>query len=173
MITKEEQDKLHDRMRASKPSELFVAEVLKKWAYEPERTPHSIAPDYDSRLEHSDKGDLWVKGFFTDAKEICEAHKNFTGSHDFKYPQVLVDNVGAYDRKEVKPRMHVILSPDWMNMIVVYGNTFHEWWKAEFWAPLDKTMKWGYFCTKKNAHWHKVPEGLEEAKADLYPRFDK
>ena len=116
------------RLIRSKPAVERVAKHINtKPGFYAEVMPQFIRPSRELALEYADSGDirLYREVGMVDVKHYETYH--FTCMTDFPYRQVLVDNLGTYSRKEVKPLCHYIVSDDLENAVVVPLSTFESW----------------------------------------------
>lgn len=85
--------------------------------------PTSFAPRAEDWRDYSDSGDLFIE----QRVEVKHLSAQFTGRHDWPFPDFIVCGKGAHDRAEPKPYCYIVLSKDKQTAGIVMGDTDHEW----------------------------------------------
>ena len=114
---------LKDFRSSIRSVEKFAA-ILKNRGVQVWLPPTQVTPDFESRMEYADGGDLML--------QLRAEHKvrslNFTSREDFPFPTILIDEKYKIDSKADSPLFaYFIQSEDGQCVACVYGHTKHRW----------------------------------------------
>ena len=160
-------DKTHEEFkRKLRESDIAVGKVAhyleEKFGLQVVKSPLSVAPTFDERMEHSDSGDLWVNFALQPRRvEVKELTTPFTCAKDWKWePHFIVCSKSSFDQADPKPLMYILMNPANTHLAIVKTKT-HEHWYAEY--RIDQTMpkpirQLFYFCPLPKVVWHKIDQ---------------
>jgi len=88
-----------------------------------------VAPTFDDRRRYQDGGDLWIIEPDDRVRfEVKSTSYTFTGRADWPFTYgAYVTAVGAWERAQPKPVMHIIVSPDLRAIAKISSLTRSEW----------------------------------------------
>ena len=86
------------------------------------------AKRYADWKQYKDDGDIYMyKDLDVYRIEVKQYSKDFTGSHDYPYPNVLICAKHSYDNATPKPYAYMLLNKNRTHMGIVNTETFPDW----------------------------------------------
>ncbi len=135
MLRPEERDnrKVVQHVRQSQDDVWRVARWFSDKGYEVRIPPTSYAKNYQDRLNHQDKGDLYVKFQKEERVEVKGLSAQFTSKDDWPMGKTaIVCAKHAFDHAEPKPFFYVLLSADKIHAMFIRSDTKEHWEVKEF-----------------------------------------
>lgn len=124
-----------------------AARWLRSYDFTVERNMLKIAPDFESRHDYSDEGDLYIVGGKFKKKVRVEVKKSeypWPKGRIITYPGPIYGIPGfaicsdhSYDQADPKPYMYLWFNKFFDQLAIIKCDTFDEWWKD--WLP-DKKL---------------------------------
>lgn len=106
--------------------------------------PMSVRRTYAERMQHVDNGDLYINQRI----EVKRRGFNFTGRHDFPFPDFIVCARHSFDNAVPKPFAYVIVSADYKTAGIALCEATQKYWTTDTLRDhrYDNVAQALYFC---------------------------
>lgn len=147
-------DEFKDALAKSHESVALVLTFLLGKGGHVEVKPSTVRPDFESRMEYMDDGDIEIR------QRIEVKHKkslDFTCWKDYPYDTVIVDEQYKVDKlKPLDLWGYVMLNKASTHVVVAFGNTMNLWGLLKVWDKPDKQYRTYYVCRKNLCYFCKI-----------------
>ena len=161
---KKDFDLFRGHLEASDEAVVEAAKCLCAQGYTISRPPTSVAPSRAECLQHVDNGDLFVHMRL----EVKHLSANFTGLHDWPFPDFIVCSKNSYDRANPKPYAYWIWNKARTHVAIVGRDSFKRW------EPKEKTDRRYnnmtqdfYHCPLEDVYWMKVEDNHDTTQPPI------
>lgn len=129
----EQHKKFLERLNGSVAALFAVAQYISDCGYDIMVPAIKYAPTADVHMDYVDAGDIMIRRDSDEWERIEVKGKNtqFTGKHDFPFPDVFLSNKAAADRADPKPAAYFVVSKDLKTAIIVRDETREHWFEVK------------------------------------------
>ena len=132
-------EKFVEHLEASHEGVMNAMNWFLKKGYEVTIPPTTVAESYETRMNHVDNGDLFIKMRI----EVKRLGVTFTGRDDWPYgKKFMVCGKDSFDRADPKPFAYLIQSKDLKSMGIVLSASSKNWYVEN---KLDKRYPEPYY----------------------------
>ena len=140
----EERDnrKVIQHVRKSQDDVWRVARWFSEKGYEVRIPPTSYAKTYQDRLNHQDKGDLYVTFQKEERVEVKGLSRQFTCKDDWPMGNIaIVCAKHSFDHANPKPFFYILLSADKVHAMFIRSDTKEHWEEKEYTDKRYESMR--------------------------------
>ena len=144
MLRQEERDnrKVIQHVRKSQDDVWRVARWFSEKGYEVRIPPTSYAKNYQDRLNHQDKGDLYVTFQKEERVEVKGLSRQFTCKDDWPMGNIaIVCAKHSFDHANPKPFFYILLSADKVHAMFIRSDTKEHWEEKEYTDKRYESMR--------------------------------
>ena len=144
MLKPEERDnrKVIQHVRKSQDDVWRVARWFSEKGYEVRIPPTSYAKNYQDRLNHQDKGDLYVTFQKEERVEVKGLSRQFTCKDDWPMGNIaIVCAKHSFDHANPKPFFYILLSADKVHAMFIRSDTKEHWEEKEYTDKRYESMR--------------------------------
>ena len=148
MLRPEERDnrKVIQHVRKSQDDVWRVARWFSEKGYEVRIPPTSYAKNYQDRLNHQDKGDLYVTFQKEERVEVKGLSRQFTCKDDWPMGNIaIVCAKHSFDHADPKPFFYVLLSADKVHAMFIRSDTKEHWEVREYTDKRYESMRQRFY----------------------------
>ena len=152
MDTEKEEVKQRDflaDLRNSYSSLLIAAEYWRKRKYRVTLQPNEECPPDGDWKDYVDECDLTL----SIPIEVKQSSKAWCGAFDYPFAQVRVMAKHAWDSKDPKPHLVMIMDAEAQAAVIVPGSSFPTWIERHQTDSRDGRSQWVYDCSKRKCEW--------------------
>ena len=144
MLRQEERDnrKVIQHVRKSQDDVWRIARWFSEKGYEVRIPPTSYAKNYQDRLNHQDKGDLYVTFQKEERVEVKGLSRQFTCKDDWPMGNIaIVCAKHSFDHANPKPFFYILLSADKVHAMFIRSDTKEHWEEKEYTDKRYESMR--------------------------------
>jgi len=143
-------EEVMQRINVSGAAAIAVCEWLLEQGFDAEVRLSKLAPDYDSRLEYSDSGDIKVTIRGKDYRyEVKNRELDFDSVDSFPYPSIIVDEKYKVDRNHELPLWgYAIVNRNRTGFITISSLTRDTWFVKDGFDSFLKEKRTYVHCPK-------------------------
>ena len=136
-------------LRGSYSSVLIAAEYFRKLKYRVTLQPNSECPPDGNWKDYVDDCDLTL----SIPIEVKQSSKPWRGESDYPFAQVRVMAKHAWDGKDPKPHLVMIMDSEAQAAVIIPGDSFPTWIERHQTDGRDGRNQWVYGCSKRKCEW--------------------
>ena len=136
-------------LRNSYSSVLIAAEYWRKRKYRVTLQPNEECPPDGDWKDFVDDCDLTLSVPI----EVKQSSKAWCGAFDYPFAQVRVMAKHAWDSKDPKPHLIMIMDAEAQAAVIVPGSSFPTWIERYQTDSRDGRSQWVYDCSKRKCEW--------------------
>lgn len=134
---------------------LTVASWMKNGGCDVMVAPTIAAPDYESRWQYTDGGDIEIR----QRVEVKQRALSFTNAEDYPYATVIVDEKYKIDKTHSRQLWgYIICNREVTHACIVRPDSKDKWSTETMWDSKYRADREFYVCPKEHCLWCKIGE---------------